>query len=89
LKITEWYSSPEDSVAKKILSQDKYQTLPLTRGADRYEKDFTPEEAKQLNEIRKTSTTILSGKTTLTLPVSIDAYGMRLIEIEPVTIKKK
>lgn len=89
LKITEWYSSPEDTMIKKILSQDKYQTLPLTRGADRYEKHFTPEEVKQLNEIKKTSVTIVADKTTLSLPVSIDAYGMRLIEIEPVTGKMK
>lgn len=87
LKITEWYSSPEDTIIKKILSQDKYQTLPLTRGADRYEKDFTPEEVKQLNEIKKTTSIILAGKNILSLPIAIDAYGMRLIEIEPVTEK--
>jgi hypothetical protein len=74
-------------VIKKILSQDKYQTLPLTRGADRYEKDFTPEEVKQLNEIKKATRTIVAGKTSLSLPVAIDAYGMRLIEIELLTQK--
>jgi hypothetical protein len=72
---------------KTILSQDKYQTLPLTRGADRYEKDFTPEEVKQLNAIRKRSSTVTSGNGTLQLPVAIDAYGMRLIEIEPLSKK--
>lgn len=89
LKITEWYTSPEDTTIKKILSQDKYQTLPLTRGADRYEKDFTAEEVRQLNEINKTSTIITAGKTALNLPVALDAYGMRLIEIEPVMEKRK
>ena len=87
LKITQWYSSPEDTVAKKILSQDKYQTLPLTRGADRYEKDFTPEEVKLLNEIKKTTVTKRAEKNTFTLPIAIDAYGMLLIEIEPVSTK--
>ena len=87
LKITQWYSSPEDTVVKKILSQDKYQTLPLTRGADRYEKDFTPEEVKQLNEIKKTSTTLVPGKSSVHLPVAVEAYGMRLIEIEPISNK--
>lgn len=82
LKITQWYSSPEDIVIKKILSQDKYQTLPLTRGADRYEKYFTPEEVKQLNAIQKKTSIIKSDKNTLSLFVSVDAYGMRLIEIE-------
>jgi hypothetical protein len=87
LKITQWYSSPEDPVIKTILLKDKYQTLPLTRGADRYEKDFSAEEVKQLNEIKKKSATLLSGKNTLDLSVSIDAYGMRLIEIEPLSSK--
>ncbi|MEO6731387.1 MAG: hypothetical protein ABIN01_09225 [Ferruginibacter sp.] len=87
LKITQWHSSPEDAAIKNILSKDKYQTLPLTRGADRYEKDFSPEEVKQLNAIEKKSANILSGKSTLDLSVSIDAYGMRLIEIEPLSNK--
>lgn len=85
LRITEWYSTPEDTVIKKILSQDKYQTLPLTRGADRYEKDFAPEEVKQLNEIKKIERIITVNENTLSLPVAIDAYGMRLVEIEPVS----
>ncbi|MEO5681765.1 MAG: hypothetical protein ABIQ88_03935 [Chitinophagaceae bacterium] len=84
LRIRQWYTSPEDTVIKKILSQDKYQTLPLTRGADRYEKVFTPEEVKQLNEINIETRTMLSDKTTLDMSVAVDAYGMRLIEIEPV-----
>ncbi|MGC4100352.1 hypothetical protein [Ferruginibacter sp.] len=69
------------------MSKDKYQTLPLTRGADRYEKDFTTEEVKQLNAIKTTTATIKSDKNILSLPVSMDAYGMRLIEIEPVPKK--
>lgn len=87
LKVTQWYSSPEDSVYQRILSQDKYQTLPLTRGADRYEKDFSAEEVKQLNAIRSQSSVILSNKNTLSLPVGVDAYGMRLIQVEPDTGK--
>jgi hypothetical protein len=83
LKITEWDSSPEDRAIKNILSKDKYQILPLTRGADRYEKDFSAEEVKQLNEIPKKTSTIKSDKNTLNLSVGVDAYGMRLIEIEP------
>lgn len=83
LKITQWYSNPEDSTVQQILSQDKYQTLPLTRGADRYEKDFSPQEAKLLNGITQRSDIIMAGKTTLSLPVGLDAYGMRLIQVEP------
>jgi hypothetical protein len=85
LKITQWYSTPDDVALQRILSQDKYQTLPLTRGADRYEKDFSPEEVKQLNEISKRSHSAIATKGTLSLSVGIDAYGMRLIEIEPAT----
>jgi len=84
LKITQWYSTPEDSTAQTILSQDKYQTLPLTRGADRYEKDFSPQEIELLNGIPHRSDIITAGKTTLSLSVGMDAYGMRLIRIEPV-----
>jgi hypothetical protein len=83
LKITQWYSTPDDTTVQRILSQDKYQTLPLTRGADRYEKDFSPEEVKQLNEISSRSGKIMAVKNTLSLSVGVDAYGMRLIEIEP------
>jgi hypothetical protein len=83
LKVTQWYSSPEDSAFQRILSQDKNQTLPLTRGADRYEKDFSPEEVKLLNQIGSQSTIITTNKSSLTLPVNLDAYGMRLIQIEP------
>lgn len=82
LKITQWYTSPDDPAIQKILSQDKYQTLPLTRGADRYEKNFSPDEVKRLNAISNQSTTIMPGKNTLNLSVGINAYGMRLIEIE-------
>ncbi|OQP40059.1 hypothetical protein A4H97_17750 [Niastella yeongjuensis] len=84
LKITQWYSSPGDEGYKQILSQEKYQTLPLTRGADRYEKDFSPGEVKRLNEIKTQTTYVQSGKENLTLSAAIDAYGMRLIQIEPV-----
>ena len=83
LKITQWYSSPEDSTVQRILSPDKYQTLPLTRGADRYEKDFSPQEARLLNGIAHRSDIIMAGKTSLSLPVAVDAYGMRLIQVEP------
>ncbi|HSC36604.1 MAG TPA: hypothetical protein VLD19_01985, partial [Chitinophagaceae bacterium] len=83
LKVTQWYSTPEDSTIQRILSQDKYQTLPLTRGADRYEKDFSPQEARLLNGITQRSDIIMAGKTMLSLPVAVDAYGMRLIQIEP------
>jgi hypothetical protein len=85
LKITESYSSPDDVRLQKILAQDKYQTLPLTRGADRYEKNFSPEEVKILNQLDIRSKTIVSNKNELNLSISIEAYGMRLIEIEPVT----
>jgi hypothetical protein len=87
LKITQWYSSPDNDTLQKILSQEKYQTLPLTRGADRYEKDFSPEVVKQLNEIKSQSNILLSKKDSLTLLAGIDAYGMRLIQIEPVSRK--
>jgi hypothetical protein len=84
LKITESYSSPDDTRFQKILTQDKYQTLPLTRGADRYDKIFSPKEVELLNQLDIHSRTVIS-KNELNLSVSIGAYGMRLIEIEPVT----
>lgn len=87
LKVTQWYSSSEDEKLRVILSQEKYQTLPLTRGADRYEKYFTPEEVKRLNEISTQTNIIQSGKESLSLSAAIDAYGMRLIQIEPVSVK--
>jgi hypothetical protein len=58
LTVTQWYSTPEDSVYQRILSQDKYQTLPLKTGV------------------------VTANKSSLTLPVDLDAYGMRLIQIE-------
>jgi hypothetical protein len=87
LKVTQWYSSPEEAAYKQILSQEKYQTLPLTRGADRYEKDFSPGEVKQLNTITTQTTILQSGKESCSLSTAIDAYGMRLIQIEPITGK--
>jgi hypothetical protein len=84
LKITQWYSSPSAEGIQQILSQEKYQTLPLTRGADRYEKDFSPEEVKRLNDIKKQTSILVSKRDSLRLPAGIDAYGMRLIQIEPV-----
>ena len=82
LKITQWFSTPEDSAMRRILSRDEYQTLPLTRGADRYEKDFTEEEAVRLNRIETRSYQVTAGKNRLSLPVDLDAYGMLLVEIE-------
>lgn len=82
VKVTQWNSTPDDHVYQRILSQDKYQTLPLTRGADRYEKDFSPEEVKQLNQISSESRIITTNKSVLMLPVDLDAYGMRLIQVE-------
>ena len=66
----------------RVLSSDEYQTLPLTRGADRYEKDFTAEEAQLLNRINTRSYTVTAAKNGLSLPVDLDAYGMLLVEIE-------
>lgn len=85
LKITQWHSTPEDKNMYGILSKDKYQTLPLTRGADRYEKDFSSEEVKQLNRIVSQSSMVTSNKSSLSLSVDVDTYGMRLIQIEPVS----
>ncbi|SDD78214.1 hypothetical protein [Niabella drilacis] len=88
LRVTQWYSTPNDPVFTGILSQDKYQTLPLTRGADRYTKNFSLAEAATLNQINKTSTVITaSSKDDLSLTVNLDAYGMKLIEIEADTGK--
>lgn len=87
LRITQWYTSPGEPAIKEILSQDKYQTLPLTRGADRYAKDFTPDEVRRLNEISTQTTIVTSGKSSLNLSAGISAYGMRLIRIEPFTEK--
>ncbi|HEY4287825.1 MAG TPA: sodium:solute symporter family protein [Puia sp.] len=84
LKVTQWYSGySEEGAVERVLSQDKYQTLPLTRGADRYEKDFSPEEARLLNRIPCRSDIVTAGSTSLSLSVGMEAYGMRLIQIEP------
>lgn len=83
LKVTYWNSSPDDEAIGRILSKEKYQTLPLTRGADRYDKDFRPEEVRQLNTIPNTTTNVRTDKNTLSLTFRLGAYDMRLIEIEP------
>lgn len=85
LKVTQWYSTPEDKAIYGVLSQDRYQTLPLTRGADRYEKDFSSEEVRQLNGMDRQTDIKMSGKNSLSLSVGIDTYGMRLIQIEPIS----
>jgi hypothetical protein len=82
LKVTQWNSTGEDSIFQRLLSQDKYQTLPLTRGADRYEKDFSASEAGLLNGMVRRSDIIVAEGGEVRLQVGVEAYGMRLIEIE-------
>lgn len=84
LTVTQWLTGPGDSTVQQILSQDQYQTLPLTRGADRYDKDFSPADVQRLNAINRQTETIVAGKKHLTLSVSLPAYSMLLVEIVPV-----
>lgn len=83
LKITQWYNTPDEKAVQEILSQNRYYTLPLTRGSDRYEKDFLPEEVTQLNQINIQTDFKMSNKNSLSFLVGIGTYGLRLIQIEP------
>jgi hypothetical protein len=82
LKVTIQSSAPDQENILNILSQDKCQTLPLTRGADRYYIDFTPEEVKVLNTIPSETRTMTATGNTLTVPVDVHEYGMYLITVE-------
>ena len=82
LKVTIQSSAPDQEDILRILSQDKCQTLPITRGADRYYIDFTPEEVKVLNAIPTVTQTLTSTGKTLTVPLDVHEYGMYLITVE-------
>ena len=72
------YFCEKDS--KDIFSSSKCQTLPLTRGADRYEVDFTSEEADRINKI---STLTYKVKSTdgLKLKLDVQEHSMYLITL--------
>lgn len=73
---------PEQKEVKRILSQAKCQTLPLTRGADRYDIHFTPEEVKVLNTIPSETRQATIEGNTLSIPLDVREYGMYLIKVE-------
>lgn len=83
IKITIESVSPEQKEIKHILGMEKCQTLPLTRGADRYDIQFTPEEVKQLNTIPSEVTYVYAEGNKLSVPLTIREYGMYLIKVEP------
>lgn len=73
---------PGQKEIKHILSQEKCQTLPLTRGADRYEIRFTDEEIKCLNAIPAETRSMVVEGNSLSFPLDIQEYSMYLINIE-------
>ena len=82
LKITVHSSSPEQEDIVRILSQDKSQTLPLTRGADRYEVDFSPEEVKILNNIPSRTIFQKPAGSSLITTLDVAENSMYLLTIE-------
>lgn len=82
IKITIESISPEQKEIKRILGMEKCQTLPLTRGADRYNIEFTPEEVEQLNAIPSEVTYVYADGNKLSVPLNIQEYGMYLIKVE-------
>lgn len=73
---------PEQSDVKQILSQEKCQTLPLTRGADRYAVRFTPDEVKQLNAIPSETKYMVAEGGKLTIPLDIRTYSLYLVQVK-------
>ena len=82
LKVTIQSSTPDQEGIQRILGQDKCQTLPLTRGADRYNIDFTLAEIAELNRIPTEEFLMLAKNKTLTVPLNVTDYGMYLVTIE-------
>ena len=72
---------PEDPNVLAILRQEKCQTLPLTRGADRYEIDFT-EEVRVLNSISTKQKKLRVEKGKLVIPLDIRPYSMYLLKFK-------
>lgn len=73
---------PEEEASRKILESAKCQTLPLTRGAGRYDISFTPQEVKILNSLPATVCYAKVGGDRLVLPLDIRAYSMYLVKVE-------
>lgn len=73
---------PEDPNVLAILRQEKCQTLPLTRGADRYEIDFTDEEVRVLNSILIKQKKLRVEKRKLVIPMDIRPYSMYLLKFK-------
>lgn len=73
---------PEEKRSLEILRQEKCQTLPLTRGADRYSIDFTDEEVEVLNSIPVERKVLVVEKKKLIIPLDIKPYSMYLLKIK-------
>lgn len=73
---------PEEKKSLEILRQEKCQTLPLTRGADRYYIDFTDEEAEILNSIPVEKRMLTVNGKKLVVPLDIRPYSMYLLKIK-------
>lgn len=73
---------PEEKESLEILRQEKCQTLPLTRGSDRYYIDFTDKEAEILNSIPVEKRTLVVNKRKLVIPLNIKSYSMYLLKIK-------
>lgn len=73
---------PEEKKSLEILRQEKCQTLPLTRGADRYYIDFTDEEAEILNSIPVEKRMLAVNGKKLVVPLDIRPYSMYLLKIK-------
>lgn len=82
VRITIESVDPSEAQARSILGLEKCQTLPLTRGADRYEISFTPAEAETLNAIpAEVRHARVEGKT-LSVPLDVKEYAMYLVKVE-------
>lgn len=73
---------PQEKKIMEILCQEKCQTLPLTRGADRYYIDFSKEETDVLNSIPVEKKELTVNKRTLVIPLDVQAYSMYLLKIK-------
>lgn len=83
LKVTIQSSEWDSPAIQKILNSDRFHTLPLSRGGDRYNLNFTDEESRGLNAIPSQTLTLTPKQNRLTLSVDVREYGMYLITVEP------
>lgn len=82
MKATIQSSEFDNPVVQPILSAEKFQTTPLSRGGDRYNLEFSPEEVTQLNAIPSRVIPVSPQGNRLTVPLDVREHGMYLITVE-------